>query len=390
MFTSDQSIPNTDFPFFKFAYRYQDGIFRVYEIINTNKKSSIQITELDEKYVPTRRDTISDYFQGGSEIDDVLPLKNYDVLVGYKKISIYNRISRTQVDTKYVLGIKKIFDEVSKINDTLLLLAGVDDLHPLDGPCGLNLLIFNIKSNEIEKERLVKVPGVAMADMSVKLISSNNNEIYYFSPLSTNLYTFDININLKSINHIDFEMDYNNNNQFEKNTDSLMYGEWMRLYKIYAGIPIVTDSLIDNLQSVFFTKDYLVKMISTINNEFDHIDKIIPLADNLICIGVARKGVKIYRDVYFVNLKSGFVIKKYRNWLNSPAQSYNRIEDCLPLSFATPKYQRMCFNKDEVFESNLFNPIEFNGDNKDSVDLAFQNRVLKNGYKWNIIKYQLK
>ncbi len=382
------SIPSTRYPLDFVAFKYKSPYLRYYK--TSTLKSLLFIYDFDlNSFVVRKIDTCPNTFVRFPV--DVLPMKNYDVFIEPDKIYIYDRIYGKQTSYRYAYGASKNFLCVNAFNDSVLLLSTFTNFHPLDGEPGLHLYIYNIITKNIIRSRIIRMPGIALANSDGAYVSDVGGKCYFIDPLTTDLYYIDTELNVTLIGTVDNSIDKKKNINYERESDKLIYGGWDRMYADFiANFGRDLDSLKSVIHSDEYTRDFYVNTVNNIKINFDYVEKMYPFNDSCLVVGIARanSGYKV-RDVIMYNVFTQKMKSYYKYWLNDRKAICNKFEDYFPASFSNRNTHSLCFKADTILMGTFYDPRLFRPSSKDSLDLEIHKQILKNGYRWSLQEYKL-
>lgn len=390
VYTDPEKISYALNPYDYVSYRLSPEYLRVYLCIEHNSVRKIVIKDIDRVTFRVRRiDTIPDLI-GTARIRDVVSSRDFDVIVSFNRITVYDRNKNTAWHRRYVSGDMHDFDHADQVNDSLLVLSTISNYHPLDGFSGLSIHIFNLKSLTIERTRLLRVPGVAMGFMASSWITTLKDRIFLLSPLSATLMEMDKNLSIvgsKSLPALNF--DIAKNRSFESRLDSICYADWDTLYN--RNLTTYPEKFNESgLTLTSFSKEFMMEVSTGVRQEYDHVEQVLHYSDSVFIISVARKGSRFAkRDLYFYNAVTNKVEREVLNFQSNRTDTMISNTDYFPVVLTDSRAALPTFTGRSIYQYTFSNPDLFKAGSKDTLDRIYLKDTRKNNYTWRLLEYSL-
>lgn len=279
------------------------------------------------------------------------------------------------------------------LNDSIVLLYTIYDYHPADGPAGVYLKTFNVKTKQFDKLKFMKFPGIAISHLSSNWIAVLGGYIYMVSPLSGTLYQLDQDLNLidKYDMHIFQGQQLTDNLTFEAYTDSIINFEASRILTIVSKYP--KDSIMYHraeFGSNIYTKDFFAKNIDIIMSKNSFVNQIYSKDDSFIVLSISNPGSNMkYADLLFYDPLKRKIIRSYKHFPCVHPDSLSSPEDLFAINFAADKIAAPQFYEGYVYSSSLFGMSSFELGKYEDVSFRLFSASKSTGYSWNVHKCQL-
>lgn len=385
VYTDDAIYKKGIYPFEVIGFMGFDNCMRTYNNIDSESLviKTIDLISFRLLNVDTIRDKRTDF---GYEM--FIPSSKRDVIIGYKRLLVYNRIDKTIY--------RQDFDSVKftagyQLNDSIIVLSIIYSYHPGDGVSGINLATFNLNNHRIENIKRAFFPGTAMSHMGINWTFSSKDYFYAVTPMSGKIYKYDLKLNLMDSSDIPIAWSNKKSNvAFEKKADGILLRDWNRINNLYKKLG--RDSINNNrslISSDVFGKDFMSYVSDTVRAHYEYIEKVVPYNDSEVILSICKPDYHSqYRDILIYNFKENVIKKRYDKWQTYRKDTVNRFEDYF---FASVIFNRKCppyFHNNRVYTCTLYNPALYTTGSKDSLDVTIANDIKKNGYKWHLLEFQ--
>ena len=308
---------------------------------------------------------------------DMSANNNNLLLIGNNKVLNFNTHTNSFTFSKYLDSSRKVyFDKGMNINDTLFILGGICQFHPLDGKSGLYLNVYNGLKNEVIKSKRFDFPGLLLSSMSLNLITVCGETIFVFTPISKYIYVFNLNLDIVDKYKLDIFSNHESNDNFEFRLDSLMNKE----------DDFIRETKKNN--SIIYTKDFLSNTIDSVRKNMTFIEKVFSVNDSLIALVISKPDYEFkYRDLLFYNPITKKKVKEIIKWNCAGEENLNNFEDYFSVAIFNDECLAPYFFRDKIYNwTNL--PIKlYEKTNKSNLNLKMFNYIKDNGYTWSFLEY---
>lgn len=312
-------------------------------------------------------------------------------------------------DIAKVIDLNHPYSHMSKLKDNLLFYRAYP-AHPMDGKHDIYFLKYNISKQELSDEKYLPIEGVVFGNAMNRWIRVINDEIYITSPFSGVIHVYDDSF--KKLRDLEIKIEGLN----EPNTLSFLdqfnqrfQAETSRLLKedVYLKEKYGEDYLLDEeklmkdkkmfkevekrISSDYFSKSEIDYRMRALQSNHSYIEKLLPYDVETFIISIWRpENGWAYRDLYFIDNKTGKVNKTIKKWGNHPdekLEEYQALEDFFVVPISYSRSKEAIFYKNNAWVDLNF-PIEvFESGEKKRVDKNIYQWTRKNGKQWIMSKY---
>src|SRR5690606_4176497 len=145
--------------------------------------------------------------------------------------------------------------------------------------CGLHLHIYNTQTQSFLRSKTIKFPCVSCGSIATKWVTATEKNIYAFAGMSDRVFKYDLNLDLVaeySIGIFD-SLEVLRGRQYEKESDSVLYGEWTEMNDYIELRKKDTSDKNWGISSTVFSKDFTVNAIAEVRNNYTFFTKFIKL-----------------------------------------------------------------------------------------------------------------
>lgn len=390
------NISYTENPSNKMAIKGEGRFIYIYEKTPVKDSLSIRVLKLD---IEKEQLTDSFYLPKIPEsffMKDIIPGNDaeHTFIVGGMGVYSFSG-NKSEIDTgsypytKQYRGIKNI----AKINDSLALIFENYCFHPTDGPCGLHLHIYNTYTQSFQRSKIIKFPCVSCGSISTVWATATKKNIYAFAGMSDRVFKYDLNLDLVteySIGIFD-SLEVRKGKQYERESDSIMYGEWVEMKNYIELRKKDTSDKNWSLSSSVFSKDFVVDAIAKVRGNYTFFTKLIKFSPNEALLMISRPGYEYdFVDVYWYNLEENKISRKIEKWSMKRWDSLERLEDYFALFLTSDPPWAPYFYKGKFYSISRYDPALFEKGTKEHLEEKLFKYTKENGYKWQISRYSLK
>ncbi len=308
-----------------------------------------------------------------------------------------------------VIDVSTSYAHMDKMNNCLLLHQAYP-YHPLDGKQDIYFLTFDMNTQSLSEVKYLPLEGVVFGNAMNRWIRVINDEIYITSPFSGVIHVYDdsfkkrrdLEIKIEGLNEpntLSFLDQFNQ--RFQAETSQILNED------VYLKEKYGEDYLLDEeklmkdkkmfkevekrISSDYFSKSGVDYRMRALQSNHSYIEKLLPYDAEAFIISIWRpENGWAYRDLYFIDNKTGEVIKTIEKWGNHPdekLEEYQALEDFFVVPISYSRYKEAIFYKNNAWVDLNF-PIEvFESGEKKRVDKNIYQWTRKNGKQWIMSKY---
>lgn len=315
-------------------------------------------------------------------------------------------------DTAKVVDLNHPYTHMSKIKNDLLF-YGAYPSHPMDGRHDIYFLKYNMLSQKISEVEYMPLEGLVFGNAMNRWIRVINDEIYITSPFSGFIHVYDSNFNklrdleikiegLNEPNTLSFLDQFNQ--RFQAETSRLLKEDAFLKEKYGEDYLLDEEKLMKDkkmfkevekrISSDYFSKSEIDYRMRALQSNHSYIEKLLPYDAETFIISIWRpENGWAYRDLYFIDNKTGKVNKTIKKWGNHPdekLEEYQALEDFFVVPISYSRSKEAIFYKNNAWVDLNF-PIEvFESGEKKRVDKNIYQWTRKNGKQWIMSKFIIK
>ena len=388
-YTDDLQIAADDVPYNKTYFKHYPGGFRFYRRYEPEQGKKMIVTDID---FPTfrikRKDTLDLSADDLSSITDCLATKTYDVLVGYRRLAVYNRKTKAINITRFEKPLS--FRNILPLNDSTGIMYEYINHHPLDGFSGLEMYMINLNSSQIFRSFKTRTNGIALSHMTVNWTVNAGNYIYTVYPLSGELIKYDQQFKVIDRRLLPISWtNYTANLAYQNETDSLIYKEYDRIRSIVDRLG--TDSIKKNrslILSDLHTKGFVSDVSKTVRANYEFVEKLLPFNDSIIIFTLSRPGYDLkQRDVFFYNINTFRIVRSIPQWQCAKKDSLSKFEDFFSVNVINDVCAGPIFIEDKVYYNTMYNIDLYKDGNIDTLRKSMMKDINKHNYTCRLLEY---
>lgn len=382
MYVDDVKVSVEDNVFDKLGFKGIGNNIRLYQKHQFDNDTILVIKEISlNNYKLNKVDTIQ-WNNGNMNCAEFLALENADIILDYRRLFVFDRQEKRsriyEIDT-----IK--FNEIAKINDSLICLYHIYKYHPADGFSGLNMAIFNLKQGKIVATKKFDFPGVGLSMMISTWVYATEHNIYVITPMTGLLYKFNKNLELAESTKVPIR--WNNeiaNTKYQDSLDSIIYAENKKIREQINAHKTPSRSYV-------YSAEFDYNLIEEVRTKYEYIESLAPYNDSIILIVFYRAGYAYdKRDVLFYNIERNKIVREIKEW--SCAINENepkRFEDFFPVNLIMTGGFAPYFYSNKIVYPSFLKPNLYDANRLDSLLRIMVQDNRKNKTTWSFLEYTL-
>lgn len=335
---------------------------------------------------------------------------DYDQRVLYLLMSSNLIVFKDSIsDTAKIIDLDLSYTHMSKLKNNLLFYRAYP-AHPMDGKHDIYFLKYNMLEQKLSEVEYLPLEGMVFGNVMNRWIHVLNDEIYITSSFSGVIHVYDNSF--KKIRDLEIkieELNKSNTLSFLDQFNQIFQAETSRLSKedAYLKEKYGEDYLLDEeklmqdknmlkevekrISSDYFSKSEIDYRMRALQSNHSYIEKILPYDAETFIISIWRpENGWAYRDLYFIDNKTGEVIKTIEQWRNQPddkLEEYQKLEDFFVVPISYSRYKEAIFYKNNAWVDLSFPVDIFEAGAKKHVDKNIYQWSRKNGKQWIMSKY---
>lgn len=384
LYVDDFTYPKNFPPYGRVKFKGIGEKVRMYTMLDSSTIiKEIQLNNLTVVRIDTVNEDISQ-----TNVTDIAVTPKYDVLVGLGRLNIYNRQTH---QFNYIKYDTVEFRHAYAINDSVLLLYYIGNLHPMDGFSGAQFHLYNLNSKRIIKTRKYTAPGTSISHMTVNWFYTDRKKIYEISPFTGEMKCYNMNLELENKYQIPYAWkNIDLNKKFQDSIDNYVNSEWTSMHERI--VKLGKDSVRRNRQlisSPVYAKEFVVDVSKRVRSDFEFMEKIIPFNDSVFIITVSQPGYEFdYRDLVFYNFKTNKCINKISKWRCSPADTVKSFEDFFVVDVINDSPVAPYFDNGKIYFPTIYNVNLFVAAPSDTLRKRLFLDSKKNSFHWKLLEYK--
>ena len=380
-YAHDLKIGADEFPYDKTSFKRYNNGFRVYRKYDSGKRTKLVISDIDRATFLTKSKDTIDVPKDLSFITDCLATNKYDVVMGIKRLLVFNRNTKA---TKYTHWDTLSCRNVLPVDDSTAIAYMYSDYHPMNGFSGFEMHLINLNNSQVVRSYKTRMNGIALSHMTVNWAVTAGKYIYTVYPLSGELIKYDLQFQIIDRRRLPVKWgNYAKNLAYQHKTDSLIYSEYDRVKKLYEQLGEDSGKL-----SLIYTKDFVADVSETVRKEYDFIEKVLPLNDSVIIFTLSRPGYALkYRDLLFYNTNSNKITRSISHWACDRQDVQTKFEDFFPIDIINDAPTAPIFIKDKIYFGTIYNVDLYRRGNTDTLKKIMMKDVAVNNYTWKLLEY---
>src|SRR5690554_1272739 len=307
-----------------------------------------------------------------------------------------------------IIDLNLSYTHMDKLKDNLLFYKAYP-AHPMDGKHDIYFLKYNMFKQELSEVKHIPLEGMVFGNVMNRWIHVLNDEIYITSAFSGKIDIYNEFFNKSR--SLDIKIDGLNNSNtmafldkyrqiFQAETFRILkedaflkekYGVDYKLTKQSSSNKHIEKEYRKRIRSDFFSKSGVDHRMRALQSNHSYIEKLLPYDAETFIISIWRpENGWAYRDLYFIDNKTGKVKKTIKKWGNQPdekLEEYQALEDFFVVPISYSRYKEAIFYKNNAWVDLNF-PIEvFESGEMKIVDKNIYQWTRKNGKQWIMSKY---